>query len=87
MGGNGGIFSSLFGGGYEAPEPVKYESAPQQERNGDPEAQATRDAERKRNRARAGGVKSTLLSNPLGGGASTLGGTAPASGGGMSLIG
>lgn len=74
MGSSGNIFSSLFGGGYEAPEPVRYESAPAQERNGDPESAATRDAERKRNRARAGGVRATLLSNPLGGAPSSLGG-------------
>jgi len=67
--GSDSIFSSLFGGGYEAPEARQYESLPAREREGDPEEQATRDAERRKNRARAGGVRSTLLNNPLGGSA------------------
>lgn len=62
----GGIVSSLFGGGYEAPEPMQYTPAPSTEKS-EAESSATRDAERKKNRARAGGIRATLLSNPLGG--------------------
>ncbi|MCM1235964.1 MAG: hypothetical protein NC489_38225 [Ruminococcus flavefaciens] len=62
------FFSNLFGGGAaDMPETPVYESSPQREREGDPEEAAARDAERKKNRARAGGVRSTLLTNPLGG--------------------
>lgn len=69
----GGVISSLFGGGnYEAPEPMQYTPAPSTEKS-EAESSATRDAERKKNRARAGGIRSTLLSNPLGGN-SLLGG-------------
>lgn len=67
MGGPSGLIGSLFGGGgMPEPEPVKYESLPTAEA-GEPEAEAVRDAEARRNRARAQGVRSTLLSNPLGG--------------------
>lgn len=70
MGGNNGLFSSLFGGGgYEAPESVSYESLPARDSAGDPEERATREAEMRKNRARAGGVRATLLDNPLGGAA------------------
>lgn len=68
----GGAISSIFGGGgYSAPDPVKYDPAPSREET--PEETGVRDAERRKNRARAGGIKSTLLSNPLGGQKSKLG--------------
>ncbi len=72
--GSDNFFTSLFGGGsMPEPEPVNYENLPAREREGDPEEKAVRDAERKKNRARAGGVRSTLLRNPLGGSSGLLG--------------
>lgn len=76
----GSVVSSLFGGStpsYE-PEPAQYIPAPSTE-SSEAESAATRDAERKKNRARAGGIRSTLLSNPLGS-ASSLGGNSPLGG-------
>lgn len=64
--------ASLFGGGFEAPEPMEYAAAPSGDQS-EAEGAAARDAERKKNRARAGGIRSTLLNNPLGGNAA-LGG-------------
>ena len=69
----GSAVSSLFGlGNVSTPDPVAFEPAPSTERS-EAESESTRDAERKKNRARAGGIRSTLLSNPLGGN-SLLGG-------------
>lgn len=62
MGSN--MFSSLFGGGYKTPETPKVSPLPVREDS--PEDQTTRDAERKKLRARAGGVRSTLLGARLG---------------------
>lgn len=68
----GSVVSSLFGGGFDAPEPMQYQPAPSTEKS-EAESAAARDAGRKKNRARAGGIRSTLLANPLGG-QSLLGG-------------
>lgn len=57
--------SSIFGGGYSAPDPVVYEPAPSTAQS-EAEEKGVREAERKRARARAGGVRATLLQNPLG---------------------
>lgn len=75
MGGVANMLGNLFGGGYEAPEPPKYEPAPLTE-DKDVEAEATRNAEMRKNRARAGGVRSTLLSSPLGAGGAGAAGAA-----------
>lgn len=70
----GSAISSFFGGGgYSAPDPVKYDPAPAREET--PEEAGIRDAERRKNKARAGGIRSTLLSNPLGGQKAKLGGS------------
>lgn len=60
----GSAISSLFGGGYSAPDPVQPLPAPAREES--PEEADSRDRERKKLRARAGGVRSTLLAPPQG---------------------
>lgn len=60
----GQSMSALFGGGgADIPDAPKYEAPPQ---SLDAEGESTRDAERKKLRARAGGIKSTLLGQQLG---------------------
>lgn len=61
----GNVFSSLFGGGMQMPDTPDYGALPDRD-SAETEGAAARDAERKKARAAAGGVKSTLLSNPLG---------------------
>lgn len=69
----GGGLSAIFGGNnYSSPEPVQYAPAPSTAQS-EVEEQSTRDAERKRLRARAGGIRSTLLSTALNGQSATLG--------------
>lgn len=65
MGGSGDLFSSLFGGGAPEYETPRVDPAPTRD-TAEPEAAAVRDAEQRKNRARAGGVRSTLLSSRLG---------------------
>lgn len=60
----GQVFSSLFGGG-QMPDAPDYGAMPDRDSK-EAEGAAERDAQRKKNRAAAGGVRSTLLSNPLG---------------------
>lgn len=61
----GGAVSSIFGmNNYSAPDPVQYVPTPDT-RTSEVEEQGVRDAERRRLRARAGGVRATLLNNPL----------------------
>lgn len=55
----GNTLTSLFGGGYKAPDPVQPTPLPAREES--PEEAGTRDTERRKLRARAGGVRSTLL--------------------------
>lgn len=52
--------SSLFGGGYSEPDIPQATSMPTRD---EVEDETSRDAERKKLRARQGGVRSTLLSN------------------------
>lgn len=59
----GSFVSSLFGGSsYEAPEVSPMPSTEKMET----ESKGTRDAERKKRAARAGGIRSTLLGTQLG---------------------
>lgn len=63
----GGIVSGIFGGGggYSAPDPVRYDPIPVRENESEPESQAVREAERRKLRARRG-MSGTLLTSPLG---------------------
>ena len=61
----GGAVSSLFGGGYNAPDPVKYDPAPARETAQEPESEAVRNEEKRKLRARRG-MSGTLLTSPLG---------------------
>lgn len=63
----GGIVSGIFGGGggYSAPDPVRYDPVPVRENENEPESQAVREAERRKLRARRG-MSGTLLTSPLG---------------------
>lgn len=70
----GQIFSSLFGGG-QMPDAPDYGAMPERD-SAEVEGADTRDAARRKARAASGGVKSTLLNNPLG---------TPGQGGGNSL--
>lgn len=58
----GSAITSLFGMNQNMPS-MQYEPVPEREET---EGADTRDAERRKLRARSGGVRSTLLSNPLG---------------------
>lgn len=65
----GQAITSLFsGGGASIPDAPQYTAPPQSD---DVEGETTRDAERKKLRARAGGVKSTLLGANLGSNSTT----------------
>lgn len=63
----GGIVSGILGGGggYSAPDPVRYDPVPVRENENEPESQAVREAERRKLRARRG-MSGTLLTSPLG---------------------
>ena len=56
----GNALSSLFSGGISQSEPL----TPLPQREESPEEETTRDAERRRLRAKTGGVRSTLLTSP-----------------------
>ena len=59
----GQVINGLFGGGgYEAPEVAPTPSTEKMEA----ESASTRDAERRKRAARAGGIRSTLLGTQLG---------------------
>ena len=60
----GGIFG-IGQQSYEVPQAPVVESLPVREDTVDPESKASRDTERRKLRARAGGVSGTLLSSPL----------------------
>lgn len=74
----GGVVSSIFGGGYEAPDPVKYDPVPVRETAQEPESEAVRNEERRKLKARRG-MSGTLLTSPLG----TTGATGQAAGSGL----
>ena len=61
----GSVISTIFGGGMESPEIPEVKPLPQREQT-EPVAQAARDEERRKLRARNGGVNATLLTSPLG---------------------
>ncbi len=63
----GDFFQSLFGGGASIPDPEPAVPLPARQDGADADERSVREAEQRKNRARAGGVRSTLLSNPLGG--------------------
>ena len=61
----GSLVTSIFGGGMSTPKTP--DPAPMPERPGtDPVAASVRDAERRKLRARNGGLNATLLTSPLG---------------------
>ena len=60
-----GVFTSLFGSGAPDYETPQADPAPGRETS-EPEAAAVRDAERRKNRARAGGFRGNLLGQQLG---------------------
>ncbi len=72
----GGAISSIFGGGYDAPDPVQYDPVPVREAESEPESRAVREAERRKLRARRS-MGGTLLTSPL---TTTLGGSTGNSG-------
>lgn len=62
----GNMIGGLFGGGGDIDTP-DVDPAPVRQSDGEPEAKAARDNERRKQRARAGGVSGTLLTgNKLG---------------------
>lgn len=61
----GSVISSLFGGGMSMPKTPEVTPLPQREQT-DPVAKSVRDEERRKLRARNGGVNATLLTSPLG---------------------
>lgn len=69
----GSVISTLFGGGMMPSMDVPQVTAAPNRDEIAPVDDAAREAERRKNRARAGGVRSTLLVNSLGGGQNTLG--------------
>lgn len=69
----GSVVSSIFGGGYEAPDPVEYDPLPNRTASTDPEAQAVRDGEKRKIKSRRA-MGGTLLTSPLGVNGGTSGG-------------
>lgn len=61
----GNLVSSIFGGGVKTPKIPDVTPMPQHE-DAEPLLQAVRDGERRKLRARNGGVNATLLTSPLG---------------------
>ena len=61
----GSVITSIFGGGMKSPEIPEVKPLPQHEQT-EAVAQAVRDEERRKLRARNGGVNATLLTSPLG---------------------
>lgn len=61
----GSLVSSIFGGGASMPKTPEVSPMPQHEET-EPVSRAARDEERRKLRARNGGVNATLLTSPLG---------------------
>lgn len=62
----GGVLSTIFGGNQSSPEAVEYSSPPIREAETEPVSSAVRDSEKRRLRAKTGGMRSTILTSPLG---------------------
>lgn len=78
----GGAISAIFGGGYDEPDPVKYDPVPVRENEQEPVSASVRDAEQRKIRQRRA-MSGTLLTSPLG----VSGSGSSGSSGGSGLLG